>query len=192
MNKYAISRIRKRGPWNHTARPDAALLSCSGTCTCVPWPCHVLLQLSSAGEAQHPHYHVLPRAVQSPSHLEKELLLSSVSPDVRSGPVPAAQHTAPSCCVSQGLLRLASPASNISPAAPAQLHQCPADTGAVVQQGLGAVGSFTSSWLPAETFVSVSHLVINAHGGAGGLITPHVHGKTWAQQFWDTRPWSSP
>lgn len=119
---------------------------------------HFLFCCSSALQARC-SIHVtmfFPGPTRAGSHLEKEFLVS-VSPDVRPGPVPAAQHLAPRCCVSQGLLRLASPTSNISPAAPAQLHQCSADTGAAVQQGLGAVGS-CSSWLPDEILVSVSHL----------------------------------
>lgn len=81
-----------------------------------------------------------------------------------------------------------------SPAAPAQLHQCPADTGAVIQQDLGAVGSCSSSWLPAETLLSVSHLWSSMFmvGQEGWSPTPHVHGKTWAEQFWDIGPCSSP
>lgn len=124
--------------------------------------CHgrVLFCCSSALQEM-PSIHItmfFPGPTRASSHFEKEFLVSSVSPDVRPGPVPAAQHSALRCCVSQGLLRLASPASNTTPAAPAQLHQCPADTGAAVQQELAAVGSCSSSWLPAETSVSVSHL----------------------------------
>lgn len=132
-------------------------------CAVAPVPVcrgRVLFRCSSALQAR-PGSHVttfFPRLTRAGSHLEKELLVSSVSPDVRPGPVPAARRSAPRCCVSQGLLRLASPASSASPAAPAQLHRCPADAGAAVQQGLGAGSSCFSSWLSAETLVSVSHL----------------------------------
>lgn len=119
----------------------------------VPFRCSSALQVRPSS-----HFTMLsPGLTRASSHLEK-FLVSSVSPDVRPGPVPAVQHSAPRRCVSQSLLRLASPASSTSPAAPAQLQQCPADTGAAVQQGLGAGGSCSSSWLPAETLLSVSHL----------------------------------
>lgn len=156
----------KKGPRTHPTVNYGITLQgqiplCSRVVAPVPVCCGHALFCCSSGLQVRPSSHVtmfFPGPTRADSHLEKEFLVFSVSPDVRPGPVPAAQHSAPRCCVFQGLLKLASPASNTSPAAPAQLHQCPADAGAAVHQELSAVGSFSSSWLPAETLESVSDL----------------------------------